>query len=193
MIEEWNRRGAPPGRTGPLNPERGWYMQNPAEKGQGKGRSVPPPRANPYTDIRLNRGSAAGAPPQPEPGYGPARKGGCGQPQGCPQPPGVARNTRPRTAARPAGAPPARSEARTAAHREPPGAGGPPALPKAGAPARGEPRTRTETDDGAGPQQQARRGAEARAGPATRALAACSATGVGERGGRLGVGERGGH
>ena len=45
-----------------------------------------------------------------------------------------------------------------------------------GAPVHGEPRARTETAAGAGPQQQARRGAEARAGPATRGLAACSAT-----------------
>ena len=137
-MEEWNRSGAPPGMSGsagPPGPARGWSKGNPAPgKGQGKGRELP--RVNPYTDFRLSRGSAAGAPPQPESGYGPARKGGYGQPRGHPQSPEAPRNTRPRTTSRPAGAPPARVGAGPAAHREPAGAGEPPALHEAGGPAR---------------------------------------------------------
>ena len=91
LYEEWCRLGRPPGplaeRHGPGTAQwRGWAPRDPVEQGKRQGGQLPV-RANPYTDVRLNQGGAARAPAQPVLGYGPARAGGWGQPQGWPQPP----------------------------------------------------------------------------------------------------------
>ena len=91
LYEEWCRVGrplGPPAEThGPGTGQwRGWAPRDPVEQSRGQGGQLLV-RANPYTDVRLNLGDAARAPTQSVLGYGPARAGGWGQPQGRPQPP----------------------------------------------------------------------------------------------------------